>query len=112
MRAYNQRIRGESWNATKRMFGDVRYLNSYAGFVRDLLQPTPREIPAEFTESEGEPEEPEEPEVPHHEEPEELVDEVPDEQPAGTAPWHCRTPDSFEPDEVHDDLQEDAAPMQ
>jgi hypothetical protein len=67
----------------------------------------------EFTESEEEPEVPED-EVPQeqpHKEPEEPEDEVPDDQPAGTAPWHCRTPDSFEPDEVRDDLREDAVPM-
>jgi hypothetical protein len=58
VRGYNKKIRGESWAATEHMFGSVWYLNSYAGFVRDLLRPTPREIPEEFTESEGEPEEP------------------------------------------------------
>jgi hypothetical protein len=57
------------------------------------------------------PEEPE-PEVPEVlEEPEDEVPREPDDQPAGTAPWHCPTPDSFEKDQVRDDLREDAVPM-
>ncbi len=57
------------------------------------------------------PEEPE-PEVSEVlEEPEDEVPREPDDQPAGTAPWHCPTPDSFEKDQVRDDLREDAVPM-
>jgi hypothetical protein len=69
-RAYNQKICRESWTATERMFGSVWYWESYAGFVRDLLHPTPRMIPEEFTESE------EEPEVPEVEVPQEPKQEI------------------------------------